>query len=153
MLKSPLWLRVAAPCLALGLGGGYVWMKQRAAPEPAVSTPESAVPAEREETMILPGSKSGPVGFGELERAEADTAAAKRAFEATGTPAPEPPKLLPSSKIGIIELQEEKPSPEGRPTVLPGSKSLVLEPGALEEMKKLLEEQKQKEAAPKQKEP
>ncbi len=72
MGKSPALLlsRLFALVLALGLGGSYVWMRQRqAAPPPAAADPEPPASApgtdeiatgeEKEDRTLLPSSKLG----------------------------------------------------------------------------------------------
>lgn len=111
-------MKVLALCTALGLGGGYVWQRQK-------SAAAAAEKAEQEEKRaMMSGSKSAlvvekglPVSPEELDRL-----------------------LMSSSKSGAVILEDGKPEPvlppvideekkaELRRTVLPGSKSFRVVP-------------------------
>jgi hypothetical protein len=126
-------LKVLALCTALGLGGGYVWQRQKAA-EP--TKPEAASEAEivdgAEKRSMMPGSKSAvfhpqpdlaPPGWFEKGEVEVD-------------PGREERTVLPGSKVGeIVVFPPEAEEPPRKRTVLPGSKSIdrILQPPAPEE--------------------
>src|SRR4051812_10387485 len=63
MAKSPLWLRLTAPCLALALGGGYVWIRHKKAEAAEVAALAAEQPGG---TAVLPGSKA-PWGVVDLK--------------------------------------------------------------------------------------
>lgn len=129
-MANALWFRVLALCLALGLGGGYVWKRHKAA-EAAEARAKQHGPAETKpsEAELFPSSKRGPVG---LEKLQIQEAAPQQS-----TP-PDPAVVLPSSKSGIfIPAPEKEEEPAPRPKVLPGSKSIdrILEPSEVKEHK------------------
>jgi hypothetical protein len=62
------WWQFLAVVLALGLGGGYVWLKQSQAATDAALREAATVPSRELATpmpadMFMGGSKSGTVGF------------------------------------------------------------------------------------------
>ncbi len=122
--KGIVVIRVLALCSAIGLGGGYVWQRQKAAAIPAAPEPNAT-----EDRSLMPGSKS-------------------MVFEGVEVPARVEVErsMIGSSKSGIIVLPGGKaadtivipgvPSSDASPpvvdpaapprqrTVLPGSKSI-----------------------------
>lgn len=126
-------LKVLALCTAFGLGGGYVWQRQKAAES---AKPEAAGEAEivdgAENRSMMPGSKSAvfhpqpdlvPPGWFEKGEVEVDLDREERT-------------VLPGSKVGeIVVFPPETEVPSKRRTVLPGSKSIdrVLQPPASED--------------------
>lgn len=136
MVKSPLWLRVLAPCLALSVGGGYVWMRHKKAEAAEIQAQAAEAEAAKKRTMVLPGSKA-PARFMDAEVIGQEDAVlpppppedAKVVEER-----PESVRVMPGSKIGIIELDDLKDT-----RVLPSSKSGgVFQPEDLKEKNKLL---------------
>lgn len=121
-------LKVLALCTALGLGGGYVWQRQKAAESVKPESAGKAVIADGGEARsVLPGSKSYafdpqpdlvPPGWFEKGAVEAD-------------PVREERTVLPGSKVGeVVVFPPEAEEPPVKRTVLPGSKSIdrVLQP-------------------------
>lgn len=121
-----------ALCTALGLGGGYVWQRQKAAKS---AEPEAAGEAEivdgAEKRSVMPGSKSAvfhpqpdlvPPGWFEKGEVEDDSDRKERT-------------VLPGSKVGeIVVFPPEAEEPPRKRTVLPGSKSFrIVPPQAPEE--------------------
>jgi len=108
--KSVLWFRVLALCLALGLGGVFVWSRQKP-PIPQVEKPPErelmsgsksttgiittaplTIELEKRDRVLMPGSKSGRV-------------------------------VMPGSKSAIVVPALEQTKDR---TVMPGSKSIVM---------------------------
>lgn len=116
--RSSLWLKVLAVCTAVGLGGTYIWRQQQSA---APQKDETVEPA------VLPDSKSKSVAPTPLpaDQDESDPFA-EPGLKAAGNFTPEQERtLMPSSKIGIIEL---KPEEKKERVLMPGSKSLTIRP-------------------------
>lgn len=125
-------MKVLALCVALGLGSGYVWQRQKAAKS---AEPEAAGEAEivdgAEKRSVMPGSKSAvfhpqpdlvPPGWFEKGVVEVD-------------PEREVRTVLPGSKVGeIVVFPPEAEEPPRKRTVIPGSKSFrIVPPQAPEE--------------------
>ena len=117
-------MKVLAPCVALGLGGGYVWQRQKAveyAEAEAVRKAEIVNGAEKR--SMMPGSKSALFHPGWFEKGEVEDDSDRK--ERT---------VLPGSKVAeIVVFPPEAEEPPKR-TVLPGSKSFrIVPPQAPEE--------------------
>ncbi len=100
-----------APCLALSLGGGYVWMRHKRAEAAEIAAKaaeaEAAKPSRR---TLLPGSKA-PVGLMDRELVD------------------EGGKILPGSKIGeVIRLRVEETPAEAKPPETPNADESLLPP-------------------------
>lgn len=115
--KTSPWFRVFALCTAIGLGGTYVWKQQQKA------APEKAKPDER---TVLSGSKSTvvtplplPVDQKEANRV---LLPGPKSISRVFKPEQQRP-LMPSSKVGIIEL---KPEEAKERVLLPSSKSIPM---------------------------
>jgi hypothetical protein len=118
-ISSSLWFRVLALCIALGAGGGYVWIRQQKAaevPSPAPVEAEKplsgifpATPVEGQvpdlEEILMSSSKSGII----FDDSKGRT-------------------VLPSSKLGVLPTFENASDPaaedQKRKRLLPGSKSI-----------------------------
>ena len=101
-------MKVLALCTALGLGGGYVLQRQKAAAEAA----EKAEQEEQEvQRTVLPGSKSA-WGFSPGSRGVSNKSQ-------------EPEPVLPPA------VEEGKKT--GERTILPGTKSALIAPQQTEE--------------------
>ncbi len=130
------WFQLLAVCSALGLGGAYVWDRQKKAAPPTRPAEAPAVSSEtirqaptsdvkpvgnprEEQRMILSGSKSGiinpplPSDFHEFDENQKNQRT-----------------LMPSSKSGAL-LRQPSPPPPVVPnprTVMPSSKSSQIMP-------------------------
>ena len=100
--KASPWFRVLALCIAVGLGGTYVWRQQQKA------APQVEKPVER---TVLSGSKSKVIAPTPLPVDQEETNQV----------------LMPGSKTGVFRLTHELPKQRA---VLPGSKSFVVVPAA-----------------------
>lgn len=131
--KGIVVIRVLALCSAVGLGGGYVWTRQKAAMAAEQQRVNSAAePADAaEKRSVMPGSKSFVV---QPQSRLVD----QEWFQKVPNPDPQESKkrvVLPGSKTGeVIVLPPEADPPKER-AVLPGSKSIdrILQPPAPEE--------------------
>jgi hypothetical protein len=131
MVKSPLWLRVLAPCLALSVGGGYVWMRHKKAEAAEIQAQAAETEAAKKRTMVLPGSKA-PARIMDAEFSAQEEGVLPLPLAEDAKPVDEKlesSRVLPGSKIGIIELDDIKDA-----RILPGSKSAgVFEPQDLQQ--------------------
>lgn len=113
------WFRILALCVALGLGGTYVWRQQQNA------APQIKKPVER---TVLSGSKSKVIAPTPLpvDQEQANRVLMSSSKSSSGIFTPEQERtLMKSSKSGIIKLN----SGETKERVLmPGSKSFIVQP-------------------------
>lgn len=99
-------MRVLALCTALGLGGGYVLQRQKAAAEAAEKAEQEEQEAEELQRTVLPGSKSA-WGF---------SPGSRRVSNESQEPEPVQPPVVEEGKKA------------GERTILPGSKSALITP-------------------------
>lgn len=134
--NTAIWFQVLAICSALGLGGAYVWNRQKQAAPPPKPAPVPTVILETEnedltpaavkvddkemERILLSGSKSGILSPPLTEKKE----------EPEEDKPKEPRVLMPSSKSAAISPPNDKPVTQKQRTLLPGSKSIdgILKP-------------------------
>ena len=118
---NPLWFKVLAVGIAVGLGGGYVWKRQKSAAPPPPSVEVKAVedrgrPREGAEVLLMPGSKSYIFDSSIPQHQQIQL----------------PKTLMPSSKSGAFVVdppgttEPTPPTVEQRKLLLSGSKSTIL---------------------------
>jgi hypothetical protein len=94
---NPLWFKVLALGIAVGLGGGYVWKRQQSAATPPPSVEVKAQEAqENPPALLLSGSKSAAVNLVESPTVVIEPSQ----------------RLMPSSKVGILVEPEKETQPE-----------------------------------------
>lgn len=147
------WFQVLALCSALGLGGAFVWHRQKQADPPIKTLPVPVVTSEtkdeeatyvevklNEQIILMPSSKSGSIlrplsNDDDEEKPKGPSNSRPRTGSDFITPLPgtdDPPSqrtLLPGSKNPIRILEP----PKQQRTVLSGSKSIdaILKPQEL----------------------
>lgn len=126
------WFQVLALCSTLGLGGAYVWSRQKQAAPPPIAPPVPAATSESKDEqptfepvvvdaqrLVLSGSKSGIL----MPPPSNDGNEGKEKPK-------EPRVLMPGSKSALIAPQPQPDDPPKQRTLLPGSKSIdgILKP-------------------------